>query len=120
MASNVADQARASAETGRAANEIARAGSANAEEAATKMQEMQESMDSVAGIMQGLGDRSMQIGLIVDVITNISEQTNMLALNAAIEASGRASTAAASRWWQKRSATWPRAAARPPTRYRKW
>ena len=87
MASNVAEQARASAETGRAANEIARAGSANAEEAATKMQEMQQAMDSVAAIMQGLGDRSMQIGLIVDVITNISEQTNMLALNAAIEAS---------------------------------
>ena len=87
MASNVAEQARASAETGRAANEIARAGSANAETAATKMHEMQESMDSVSGIMQGLGDRSMQIGLIVDVITNISEQTNMLALNAAIEAS---------------------------------
>lgn len=87
MATNVAEQARASAETGRAANEIARAGSVNAEEAATKMQEMQGAMDSVTDIMQGLGDRSMQIGLIVDVITNISEQTNMLALNAAIEAS---------------------------------
>lgn len=87
MASNVADQAKESAETGRAANEIARAGSVNAEEAATKMQEMKQAMDSVTEIMQGLGDRSMQIGLIVDVITNISEQTNMLALNAAIEAS---------------------------------
>lgn len=87
MASSVAEQARASAETGRAANEIARAGSVNAEQAATKMQEMQQAMDSVTDIMQGLGDRSMQIGLIVDVITNISEQTNMLALNAAIEAS---------------------------------
>ncbi len=87
MASNVAEQARASAETGKAANEIARAGSVNAEEAATKMQEMQQAMDNVAEIMHGLGDRSMQIGLIVDVITNISEQTNMLALNAAIEAS---------------------------------
>ncbi|MHB8896530.1 MAG: methyl-accepting chemotaxis protein [Candidatus Geothermincolia bacterium] len=87
MASGVAEQARASAETGRAANEIARAGSINAEQAATKMGEMKQAMDSVTDIMQGLGDRSMQIGLIVDVITNISEQTNMLALNAAIEAS---------------------------------
>jgi methyl-accepting chemotaxis protein len=58
-----------------------------AEQAATKMNEMQHAMDSVTGIMQGLGDRSMQIGLIIDVITNIADQTNMLALNAAIEAS---------------------------------
>ena len=87
MASNVAEQARLSAETARAANDIARAGSESAAQAATKMTEMQHAMDGVTGIMQGLGDRSMQIGLIVDVITNISEQTNMLALNAAIEAS---------------------------------
>ncbi|MBU1670911.1 MAG: hypothetical protein KKF41_16700 [Actinobacteria bacterium] len=87
MAGNVAEQARASAETGRAANEIARAGSAHAEEAATRMNQMKVAMEDVTDIMQGLGERSMQIGLIVDVITNISEQTNMLALNAAIEAS---------------------------------
>jgi len=87
MASSVAEAAKGSAETGRVANEIARAGSINAEQAATKMNEMKQAMDSVTDIMQGLGDRSMQIGLIVDVITNISEQTNMLALNAAIEAS---------------------------------
>ena len=87
MASNVAEQAKASSETAREANEIARAGSRNAEEAATKMNEMEHAMDDVSGIMRGLGERSMQIGLIVDVITNISEQTNMLALNAAIEAS---------------------------------
>ena len=87
MAGNVAEQARVSAETARTANEIARTGSENATQAATRMTEMQHAMDGVTGIMQGLGDRSMQIGLIVDVITNISEQTNMLALNAAIEAS---------------------------------
>ncbi|PKQ28244.1 MAG: hypothetical protein CVT63_03705 [Candidatus Anoxymicrobium japonicum] len=87
MASNVADQAKSSAETGRAANEIARAGSLSAENAATRILEMKQAMDSATGIMQGLSDRSMQIGLIVDVITHIAEQTNMLALNAAIEAS---------------------------------
>jgi methyl-accepting chemotaxis protein len=87
MAANVAEQARVSSETARAANEIAHAGSVSAEDAATKMGEMKEAIDSVTTIMQGLGDRSMQIGLIVDVITNIADQTNMLALNAAIEAS---------------------------------
>ncbi len=34
----------------------------------------------------GLGDRSSEIGQIVEVITSIAEQTNLLALNAAIEA----------------------------------
>lgn len=87
MASRVAEQARASSETARAANEIAHAGSVAAEQAASRMSEMQHAMDGVTTIMQGLGERSMQIGLIVDVITNIADQTNMLALNAAIEAS---------------------------------
>lgn len=87
MAANVAEQARVSSETARAANEIAHAGSMSAEDAATKMGDMKEAIESVTTIMQGLGDRSMQIGLIVDVITNIADQTNMLALNAAIEAS---------------------------------
>jgi len=87
MARRVAEQARSSSDTARAANEIARAGSVSAEEAAGKMNDMQHAMDTVTEIMQGLGERSMQIGLIVDVITNIAEQTNMLALNAAIEAS---------------------------------
>ncbi|MCJ7745120.1 MAG: methyl-accepting chemotaxis protein [Actinobacteria bacterium] len=87
MAASVADQARVSSETARAANEIAQAGSMSAEDAATKMGDMKEAIDSVTTIMEGLGERSMQIGLIVDVITNIADQTNMLALNAAIEAS---------------------------------
>ena len=83
----VVEQARMSAETARTANEIARSGSASAEQAATRMTAMQRSIESVTEIMHGLGERSMQIGLIVDVITNIADQTNMLALNAAIEAS---------------------------------
>lgn len=87
MASQVADRVKQSTETARTANEIARRGSADAEQAATKMIEMKNAMDDVTIIVQGLGERSMQIGLVVDVITNITDQTSMLALNAAIEAS---------------------------------
>ena len=87
MGANVAEQARVSSDTARTANDIAREGSVSAESAAERMEEMQLSIDSVTEIMHGLGERSMQIGLIVDVITSIADQTNMLALNAAIEAS---------------------------------
>jgi methyl-accepting chemotaxis protein len=39
-----------------------------------------------SGIMKTLGERSSQIGEIVNVIEDIADQTNLLALNAAIEA----------------------------------
>ncbi|MFZ4450403.1 methyl-accepting chemotaxis protein [Salibacterium aidingense] len=39
-----------------------------------------------AEIIKQLGERSTEIGTIIETITNISEQTNLLALNAAIEA----------------------------------
>lgn len=87
MAEDVANQAQTTSETSRVANEIARAGSEAAEDTATKMSEIQQATAAATQIMMGLGERSQQIGLIVDVITNIADQTNMLALNAAIEAS---------------------------------
>lgn len=87
MAEDVAAQAKSTSETARAANEIARAGSDAAEETATKMSEIQHASAAATEIMVRLGERAQQIGLIVDVITNIAEKTNMLALNAAIEAS---------------------------------
>lgn len=87
MATGVSEQAHSSVETIRETNKIAKAGSTNAQEAALRMSEMQSSIEDATSIMHGLGERSEEIGLIVDVITNITEQTNMLALNAAIEAS---------------------------------
>ncbi len=51
------------------------------------MKRLQQAVEEATSIIKSLGERSQQIGLIVDVITNIANQTNMLALNAAIEAS---------------------------------
>ncbi|GAE33043.1 methyl-accepting chemotaxis protein [Halalkalibacter akibai] len=39
-----------------------------------------------AGVVQQLGEKSVEIGEISQLITNVAEQTNLLALNAAIEA----------------------------------
>lgn len=45
-----------------------------------------DTVNSTAVIVSGLGAKSLEIGQIVDLITNIADQTNLLALNAAIEA----------------------------------
>ncbi len=87
MAEEVAGRTGEFARRSHEANEIARAGTLSAEETALRMKDMRESIEGVTEIMHRLGERSTQIGLVVDVITNIAEQTNMLALNAAIEAS---------------------------------
>ncbi|MEW4370137.1 methyl-accepting chemotaxis protein [Paenibacillus kandeliae] len=54
--------------------------------AVAQMDSIQDSMSSLAHIVQELGERSQTIGNITDVITGISSQTNLLALNASIEA----------------------------------
>jgi len=54
--------------------------------ATDKMATLVEITDTSASAVRELGERSQQIGLIVDVITDIADQTNLLALNAAIEA----------------------------------
>ncbi|MEE3807324.1 methyl-accepting chemotaxis protein [Lysinibacillus fusiformis] len=53
--------------------------------AVQQMDKIQTSIDNLNNVIFGLGDRSSEIGQIVEVITSIAEQTNLLALNAAIE-----------------------------------
>ncbi|MDF2636184.1 MAG: methyl-accepting chemotaxis sensory transducer with Cache sensor [Pelosinus sp.] len=50
------------------------------------MNNIQEDVGNAAQKINILGEKSRQIGQIVEVITNIAGQTNLLALNAAIEA----------------------------------
>ncbi len=54
--------------------------------ATEKMGRLVETTGVSAQAVRDLGEQSAQIGLIVDVITDIADQTNLLALNAAIEA----------------------------------
>lgn len=67
-------------------NEKAEAGNVVVSETVTQMNTVQEQVTKIADNIQVLGTRSKEIGQIVDLISQVSEQTNLLALNAAIEA----------------------------------
>jgi methyl-accepting chemotaxis protein len=55
-------------------------------EAVAQMKKTSDTMAESRDVVAGLGERSNEIGQIIDVISNIANQTNLLALNAAIEA----------------------------------
>ena len=54
--------------------------------AISQMVSIEQTVVSSAAVVTKLGDRSKEIGQIVDTISGIASQTNLLALNAAIEA----------------------------------
>ena len=56
------------------------------DQAVVQMEAMSRQMAESSRVVVGLGERSKEIGQIVDTITAITAQTNLLALNAAIEA----------------------------------
>jgi methyl-accepting chemotaxis protein len=64
----------------------AASGSQTVQTAINQMTEMNATVKELAHTVDGLGKRSQEIGSIVDVISEIADQTNLLALNAAIEA----------------------------------
>ncbi|MEW6554796.1 MAG: methyl-accepting chemotaxis protein [Actinomycetota bacterium] len=61
-------------------------GSATVERVVEKMAEIKEATGMLAGLIKDLDERSEEIGMIVEVITSIADETRLLALNAAIEA----------------------------------
>lgn len=65
---------------------LTRQGAESMRTAAGALQQIAGSLAATGQVINGLGERSQQIGGIVGVISSIAEQTNLLALNAAIEA----------------------------------
>jgi methyl-accepting chemotaxis protein len=66
--------------------EKANHGSDSISTAGCQMNSIHENVQDLSKIVKGLGQRSQEIGKIIEVITGIAAQTNLLALNAAIEA----------------------------------
>ena len=81
------------AETAQAVARYAEETLRHAEHGRTAVSRSVASMDAIAGRVEGiatralsLGEKSHEIGRILDVIDDLADQTNLLALNAAIEA----------------------------------
>ncbi len=68
------------------ATTVANEGGASIDTAVKQMAMIEKVVNESAGLVSELGERSKEIGMIVETITNIAGQTNLLALNAAIEA----------------------------------
>jgi methyl-accepting chemotaxis protein len=68
------------------AAERAKGGNESVDKAVNQMVYIEQTVTSSAQVVAKLGERSKEIGQIVDTISSIAGQTNLLALNAAIEA----------------------------------
>jgi methyl-accepting chemotaxis protein len=82
----VAVNAQAGAEGAAQAAQAARAGATTVERTVQGMENIKDKVDLSARKVREMGQRSDQIGAIVETIDDIASQTNLLALNAAIEA----------------------------------
>lgn len=83
---HAAENANQVAEQSSKAATTAKDGSHYVEKAVSQMSSIEQAVSTSAKVVATLGDRSREIGQIVDTISGIAGQTNLLALNAAIEA----------------------------------
>ncbi len=89
QASKMAEISRAMKEMSESVQQVAvnsQKAAEGANNANKTVQEVQSTVSSTATIIRELDNKSQKIGQIINVITNIADQTNLLALNAAIEA----------------------------------
>ena len=82
----IATNANTVAGTSSKSADIAAAGSQSVEKAIVQMGTIEKTVVRSAEVVAKLGERSKEIGQIVETISGIAGQTNLLALNAAIEA----------------------------------
>lgn len=69
-------------------SESAKAGDATVERANQSISSIRRQVDQIVSQMLDLGKKSQQIGAVLDIVSELAEQTNILAINATIEAAG--------------------------------
>jgi methyl-accepting chemotaxis protein len=85
-ASQIAENASSQADLAQAAEESGNAGQGAVEEAVDGIEEVKKRISGIAGRAEVLGTRSKEIYRVLDLITEIAQETHILSLNAAIEA----------------------------------
>ncbi len=70
----------------------ARSGDGTVERANESISGIKRQVDQIVGHMLELGKKSQQIGAVLDIVTELAEQTNILSINATIEAVGAGET----------------------------
>jgi methyl-accepting chemotaxis protein len=68
--------------------EAARNGDSTIDQTRASITAIRTQVDQIVQHMLSLGEKSQQIGGVVDLVSELAEQTNILAINATIEASG--------------------------------
>ncbi len=86
MTQRMSENAEAATQTSVKATQAAVKGGTAVSETIKGMQRIRATVQSTGKKIKGLGERSLEIGAIIEVINEIATQTNLLALNAAIEA----------------------------------
>jgi methyl-accepting chemotaxis protein len=85
-ASQIADNAAVQADLAQHAEESGNSGAAAVEEAVAGVEEVRKRISGIATRADTLGNRSKEIYRVLDLITEIAQETHILSLNAAIEA----------------------------------
>lgn len=84
----IADSAQRVAGVAEQTAQGARAGEGTVALASESITAIRQQVDQVVNHMLELGRKSQQIGAVLDIVSELAEQTNILAINATIEATG--------------------------------
>jgi methyl-accepting chemotaxis protein len=84
----IAESAQRVAEIAEQTTSAARSGDGTVEKASDSILGIRHQVDLIVAHMLDLGKKSQQIGAVLDIVTELAEQTNILSINATIEAAG--------------------------------
>lgn len=84
----IADSAQRVSKVAEETADAARTGDSTIDQTRASITAIRTQVDQIVQHMLALGEKSQQIGGVVDLVSELAEQTNILAINATIEASG--------------------------------